>query len=288
MRQASFLYRQARDILCTTALMLLAVFSTAHAHDIPPNTPSALMQQVGFEPQLNGAVPTDLPFTDEYGRPVRLSQYFHGKPVILAPVYYTCPVLCNQVIEGLSTALRVVSMDAGKEFEVVAVSFNPQEHPSDALTKKEDAIARYHHAGSEVGWHFLTGADSSIQPLMRAINFRYAYDTQTRTYVHASGVVVLTPESKISRYFYGVEYAARDLRLALIESSQRKIGTVVDHVLLYCYEYNPSTGRYGTAIVRLLRGTAVLVMVSLFGAIVLFVRRDRKGPPPMASKGGLP
>lgn len=269
-------------------VMTLHVAPYGLAHEVPPNTPSPVLQQVGFEPRLNAEIPTDLQFTDEYGSRVRLSNYFGKKPVVLAPVYYTCPILCNQVVEGVAAGLRVLNFDAGRDFEVVAFSFNPGEKSSEALAKKEDAVARYHHAHTAAGWHFLTGDESSIQALTRAMNFRYAYDAESRTYVHASGIVLLTPAGRISRYFYGVEFAPRDLKLALVEASEGKTGSIIDHVLLFCYQYNPATARYGTAIVRLLRTGGVFTVAALSLAIVFFVRRERRARRALSVRGGVP
>ncbi|MBI2816343.1 MAG: SCO family protein [Acidobacteria bacterium] len=278
-----------RALARTVLLFVMSLVATAYglAHEAQPNTPSPLLQQVGFEPQLNGEIPADLQFTDEYGSQVRLSDYLGKKPVVLVPVYYTCPILCTQVVQGVAAGLRALRFDAGKDFEVVAFSFNPQDNSSEALAKKQDAIARYHRPHTAAGWHFLTGDQESIQALTRAINFRFTYDPKTRTYVHAAGIVVLTPAGRISRYFYGVEYAPRDLRLALVEASEGKTGSIIDHVLLYCYQYDPATARYGTAIMRLLRGVGVFTVVGLFTAILFFVRRERRARRALPVRGGV-
>jgi protein SCO1/2 len=284
--------RHKKRAVATFSYSLLAVFLLVAgplllAHDVSTNSQPSILKEVGFEPTLNAAIPPDLQFLDETGRSVRLRDYFGKKPLVLALVYYTCPMLCNQALEGIAAALRVLKLDAGKDFDVVAVSINPQETPAAAMTKKEDSVARYHHTNTEAGWHFLTGQQSSIAALASAVGFRYLYDAKTKTFVHASGILVLTPEGRISRYIYGIEYAPRDLRLALVEASAGKIGTAVDHVLLFCYEYDPATGRYGGAIMRVLRLTGVLIVVALVASILIFLRRERRALRHIATGGDV-
>ena len=269
-------------VACLAAsLLLLWLVPTA---PIAAQTPSVsslppLLRQVSFDPQLNAAVPLELTFHDEAGRVVRLGDYFAGKPVILALVYYSCPMLCNQVLQGLASSLRALSFDAGRQFRVVVVSFNPLETPSTAAAKKQDALERYHRAGTEAGWHFLTGEPPSIEALTRAVGFRYAYDSQTKLYAHASGFVILTPQGRISRYLYGIEPAPRDLRLGLVEASANKIGTPVDRILLFCYQYDPTTGKYGALVMRLVRFGGILAVLGLVVSILLFRRREQHAPP---------
>ena len=260
-----------------TCLLLLALVS---ARPIASQTPPAstlppLLRQVSFDPQLNAAVPLDLTFHDEAGRAVRLQDYFVGGPVILALVYYGCPMLCNQVLQDLSSSLRVLSFDPGKQFGVVAVSFDPQETPAMAAAKKQDTLERYRRPGTAAGWHFLTGEEPSITALTRAVGFRYAYDPKTKLYAHASGILVLTPQGRISRYFYGIEYAPRDLRLGLVEASANKIGSPVDRILLFCYRYDPATGKYGALVMRLVRLGGILAVLGLAASILMFRRREQ-------------
>ncbi len=262
--------------LCAVFLML-SIFSAPLAAQAPPQSSlPPLLRDVGFDPQLNAALPLDLPFRDENGRDVRLSDYFGAKPVILALVYYQCPMLCNQVLAGLVSSLRILSFNPGREFNIVAVSFDPQETPAMAATKKHDTVERYRRAGTEPGWHFLTGDEASIAALTRAAGFRYAYDLKTNLYAHASGILVLTPQGKISRYFYGIEYAPRDLRLGLVEASANKIGTPVDHLLLFCYQYDPGTGKYSALVFRLVRLGGILAVLSVVISILLFHRREQR------------
>jgi len=229
---------------------------------------------VDFDPQLNVPLPLDLAFRDETGRAVQLREYFNGKPVVLAFVYYACPMLCNQIQVSLVGVLKMISFDAGKEYSVVFVSFDPRETPQLAAGKKKDAVERYARPGTAAGWHFLTGDAASIAALTRAANFRYAYDAQKNLFAHASGILVLTPEGRISRYFFGIDYPPRDVRLGLVEASAGKIGTPMDHVLLFCYQYDPSSGRYSAMVLRMVRGGGILVVLLILSAIFIFRRRE--------------
>ena len=202
------------------------------------------MQKVGFDQRLNEQVPLDLEFTDEAGQPVKLGDYFGDKPVILVLAYYRCPMLCTLVLNGLAQGMMDVPFDVGKEFQVVTVSFDPRETPELAAAKKKTYIERYGRPGAAAGWHFLTGSAASIKKLTRAVGFRYAYDARLDQFAHASGIMVLTPAGKISRYFYDVKYSGRDLRLGLVEASENKIGSPVDQILLYCFHYDPTEGSH--------------------------------------------
>jgi len=241
----------------------------AHPH-LPP-----LFREVGFEQRLNEEVPLDLTFRDEAGRTVSLREYSGSRPVILVPVYYSCTTLCPILLDGLARGLRPVSLNAGKDFEVIAVSFNPRETPGQAAARKEHVLTRYGRPGAANGWHFLVGTEASIQPLMKAIGFRYAYDATTDQYAHAVGIVVLTPQGKIARYFYGIDYPPRDLRLGLVEAAGGRIGTPIDQVLLMCYHYDPLTGQYGLIVMNVVRLAGLATLLALGAFIVVMVRRDR-------------
>ena len=232
------------------------------------------LQNVGFEPPLNGPIPLDLNFRDESGRDVRLRDYFDHKPVLLALVYYGCPMLCDQVEQGVVGSLKMLSFNAGRDYEVVFVSFDPRETPAMAARKKESALSRYGRPETSSGWHFLTGASESIDALTKAANFRYTYDAKLGLFAHASGVMLITPDGRISRYFYGVEYPARDVRLGLVDASAGKIGTPIDHLLLYCFQYNPETARYSSTIFRIVRLGGVFTILTIVAGILLFRRRD--------------
>jgi protein SCO1/2 len=237
--------------------------------------PKAL-DNVGIDQKLGEQVPLDLMFRDEGGREVRLGEYFNqGRPVIISLVYYECPMLCNQVLNGLAGSLKTLSFDVGKEFDVVTVSFDARETPQLAAAKKASYMARYGRAGAEKGWHFLTGDQKNINALTQAVGFRYAYDESTNQFAHASGIMLATPEGKLARYFYGIEYAPKDMRLSIVEASANKVGSPVDTLMLYCFHYDPATGKYGLAIMNVVRLSGIL---TVFGIVaLLIVLRRRRG-----------
>jgi protein SCO1/2 len=236
--------------------------------------PKAL-QNVGFDQRLNEQVPLDLSFTDDQGERVQLAKYFGQKPVILVLAYFRCPMLCTQVLNGLVQGLRETPFTAGKEFDVVTVSFDPNETTDMAAAKKRTYVHSYGKAESADGWHFLTGDLQSISRLTHAVGFRYAYDAQSDQFAHAAGIVILTPTGKISRYFYDVHYSGRDLRLGLVEASHNKIGSPIDQVLLFCFHYDPTAGKYGATIMNFVRAGGVLTMIALVSMIVLLLRGER-------------
>ena len=249
------------------------------AQGAPAGAAPAALRDVGFDQRLGEGLPLDAEFRDEQGRTVKLGDYFGKKPVVLSLVYYQCPMLCTLALNGLSSALSVLQLDVGKEFEVVTVSFEPKDTPELATAKKDTYLKRYKRAGAEKGWHFLTGDTMSIMRLTQAVGFRYAWDERTRQWAHPAGIVVATPEGRLARYLYGVEYAPRDLRLALVEASAGKVGSPVDAVVLYCYQYDPSTGRYSAAIMRLVRLGATLTLLGLGAFVVVMLRRERASRP---------
>ena len=260
---------------------LLALSTVAGAQTVPggvgrPSTglPPSLLN-VGFEPPLNGQIPLDVAFHDETGRDVRLSEYFgHGKPVLLALVYYGCPMLCNQIEQGVVGSLKMLSFNAGQEFDVVFVSFDPRETPDMAARKKEAALSHYGRKETAAGWHFLTGSKESIDAVTTAANFRYSFDASSGIFAHASGIMLLTPDGRISRYFYGVEYPSRDVRLGLVDASAGKIGTPIDHLLMYCFQYDPSTARYSATILRIVRIGGLFTIFTIVAGILIFRRRE--------------
>ena len=238
------------------------------------------LREVGIDQKLDGQLPLDLVFRDEGGREVRVEEFFRGRPVILAPVYYECPMLCNQVLNGLTESLKAVSLGAGDEFEVVAVSFDPRESSALAAAKKKSYVRRYGRTGADAGWHFLTGDQASITRLTDAVGFRYRWDEATNQFAHASAVMVLTPRGKISRYFYGVDYAPSDLRLGIVEASEGKVGSPVDQLLLYCFHYDPVTGKYGAAVMNVLKLFSVVFLIVVGTLYVLLRRRNVRRPLP--------
>jgi protein SCO1/2 len=235
-----------------------------------------ILSKIGIDQRLNAQVPLDLTFVEESGREVRLGEYFGKRPVILALVYYECPMLCTQILNGLVSALGTLKFDVGREFDVVAVSINPREGPGLASQKKAAYLERYGRPQTAAGWHFLTGREENIRRLADVVGFRYEYDAEIGQYAHGAGVEVLTPRGVVSRYFYGIEYSPRDLRLGLIEASEERIGTPVDDVLLLCFHYDPSTGKYGATALGLVRIGAVLTLVAFLTFLVVSLRRERR------------
>jgi protein SCO1 len=262
----------------TAALLTLSALGTAQT--IPTDAGKAssslppVLLNVGFEPPLNGQIPLDTAFRDETGRDVRLRDYFGQKPVLLALVYYSCPMLCDQVEQGVSGSLKMLSFNAGRDFQVVFVSFDSRETPQMAAKKKYTVMSHYNRPDTADGWHFLTGSQDSIDAITKAANFRYSFDTKSGIFAHASGILLLTPDGRISRYFYGVEYPSRDVRLGLVDASAGKIGTPIDHLLLYCFEYDPSTARYSATILRIVRLGGIATILVLVAGFVIFRRRD--------------
>ena len=257
----------------------------------PTRNAAALMARVGFDQNLDAQVPLDIPLRDEAGRPLVLGDLLGKKPVILNLVYYECPMLCNEVLNSLLRSLNALSFEVGKEFDVVTVSIDPTEDPPLAARKKARYLARYgtqgalgyqRKASAERGWHFLTAGEPAIQRLAGAVGFRYVYDPESKQYAHAAGIVVLTPEGKISRYYYGLSYPARDLRLGLSEASAGKIGTPIDRMLLMCYHYDPKTGKYNFAAMSAIRLLGTLTMLGLGSYLFVMFRRDFRGGGPNA------
>ncbi len=232
-------------------------------------------QGIGFDQRLGEELPLDAVFVDEAGREVRLGTYFGSRPVILALVYYECPMLCTLVLDGLARSLKAVDFDPGTDFDVVVVSFDPGETPEMAAAAKRKTVSRYGRLDTAAAWHFLTGDGSSIDRLTEAAGFRYRYFEETDEYSHAGGVVLVTAEGKISRYAFGIEYAPRDLRLALVEASENRIGTAVDQLLLFCFHYDPATGKYSAAVMNLVRAGGILTLLALGLSFVLMTRRRR-------------
>jgi len=260
--------------------MLLLGACALRAQTIPGNVgpaaatmPPALLN-VGFEPPLNGLMPLDLAFRDETGRSVQLREYFGQKPVVLAFVYYNCPMLCDQVEQGVVGVLRMLSFNPGHDYEVVFVSFDSRETPEMAAGKKKKALAHFRRPETDSGWHFLTGSKESIEAATKAANFRFSFDAKSNLFAHASGVLILTPDGHISRYFYGVEYPGRDMRLGLVDASAGKIGTPIDHVLLFCYHYDPTTAKYSASILKIIRLGGVLTILCIVGGILISRRRE--------------
>jgi protein SCO1/2 len=241
------------------------------------NQKISILDQVGIDQHLNQRIPLEAQFTDENGQTVSLKQYFGVRPVLVTMVYYQCPMLCSQELNGLTSSLNVLSQfNVGREFDVITVSFDPTETPELAAESKKKFLERYRRPGAAQGWHFLTGKKDQIELLSQSLGFRYAWDPEIKQYAHASGIMLLTPDGRIAQYYYGIEYAPRDLRLGFIEAAQGKIGTVVDQVLLYCYHYDPARGKYGAAVFNILRIGALATVLVICGFMFIMIRRERR------------
>ena len=237
------------------------------------------LRDIGFDQNLGAQLPLDLVFRDEQGQSVRLGDLFRGRPVVLSIVYYECPMLCTLVLNGLVSALKPVNLEPGRDYDVIAVSFDPKETAALAAAKKKVYLERFGKATASSSWSFLTGEPAEIEQLTRAVGFRYAWDERTHQFAHPSGILVVTPEGKIARYLFGVEYVPKDVRLALVEASAGKVGGFADQILLFCYKYDPTRGRYSAAVINLVRAGAVLTIVSLVTFIGVSRRRDRRNRP---------
>jgi protein SCO1 len=271
-------------------LLVCAGIASAQIYG-PPQTqvyaPSRLLQKVGINQKMGAQIPLDLPLTDEAGHEVELRQYF-GKPVILALVYYQCPSLCNLVLNGIMRSVKDLDLAAGDQYQVIAVSFDPRETPSMAAAKKQTYLREMYpkemypnddrrQAAAAKGWHFLTAPETSSMALADAVGFRYVYDEMTNQYAHSSAIMILTPAGRVARYLYGIEYPARDVRLGLVEASDEKIGTPTDQVLLYCFHYDPTTGKYALVVMNVLRLAALITLGALVTFMVVMFRRDFRG-----------
>jgi protein SCO1/2 len=279
---------RALSALCGKSFLLAAILllaSAAGAQSMskgimspPANVRPPYLTNVGIEQHLDGQVPTDLAFVDDTGRPVKLGDYFGKKPLILNLVYYNCTMLCGEALAGLSASMKMIKFDVGNQFDVVTVSFNPKETAEIAAAKKVEYLKRYGRPNAAAGWHFLTGPPESINALTKAVGFQYQYDATKNQYAHATAIMVLTPQGRIARYFYGVDFPPKDLRLGLVEASKGKIGNPVDQVLLYCYHYDPAAGKYGAVVSNMLKVGAGLTIFLIGGMLLILIRLDRVAP----------
>jgi protein SCO1/2 len=255
--------------LATTLLLAVLLQS-------PPSPQSALLREVGFDQHPGAAVPRAVELVDESGARVPFDSVLRGRPVVLALVYYRCPMLCTLVLNGLLRAARATSFDAGRDYDIVAISIDPAEGPELAASKRGEHVAAYGRASGADGWRFLTGPEASVRAIASAVGFRYAKDPRSGEYAHASGLVLLTPDGRVSRYLFGVEYAPRDLQLGLVEASAGTIGGLVEQLLLLCFHYDPASGRYGFAIVTALRALGAATVAAIAGFILWHLRRERR------------
>ena len=267
------------------AILLVLTGIGAEAANAQQATTLPILSKVGITQNLNAQIPPDLMFRDEAGNSVRIGDYFGRKPIVLSLVYFDCPALCTEVLNGELRTMKAMSLDLGKDFDVVTVSFEPKDTPALARAKRDVYAGQYGRSGAADHWHFLTGDQESIDALTNVAGFQYAYDSSIRQYAHAAAILVLTPEGRIDRYFYGVIYPARDARLGLVEASEGKIGTLTDHALLYCYQYDPMTGKYGVVVMNVLRAAGGLTVLILGIFMTMMFLRERKRPsgiPPAA------
>lgn len=262
-------------LLIAGAGICLGVWTGAAKAQVAPMT-GKLLDDVGIEQRPGAEVPLDLWFRDADDRPVQLRQLFRGRPVVLNLVYYRCPRLCKMTTAGLLRTLRVMELKAGQAFDILTISFDPREPASEAKAARRTALTLYEQPSATDGWHFLVGQADSINALVQSVGFRVAFDNDLDQYAHAAGLVILTPEGRVSRYLNGVEFASRDLRLALVEASNNRIGSVTDQVLLLCYQYNPKIGKYSFAVHGLLKGLGISTVLILAGSIVWMLRRERR------------
>ncbi|HEX3553649.1 MAG TPA: SCO family protein [Thermoanaerobaculia bacterium] len=266
-----------------SALLLAAGVASAASSIVPSSEMPGVLKSVGYDQRIGERVPLDSPWRDEAGRPVKLGDFLGKRPAVLVLAYYHCPMLCDLVLQGVETGLRPLSLDPGRQFEVLVASIDPAETPAMAAKKKRELLARYARPGTEAGWHFLTGPRDSITRLTQAVGFRYVYDPARNQFAHAAGMVILTPGGQVSRYLLGVEFPARDIRLGLVESGDGKLGTVVDQVLLYCFHYDPLVGRYSAVTLNILRLSAVATVLGLALLVVLLRRRETAEPGPLGA-----
>ena len=255
----------------------LAQYGRPPQSSMPQGGKPEVLKQVGIEQRLDEQVPLDTPFRDEAGREVRLGDYFKaGRPVLLSLVYYECPMMCNEILNGQVGMMEALKFDAGREFEAVTVSFDPRETPEVAARKKQTYVKRYGRKGADEGWHFLTGSQESVDRLTRAVGFNYSWDEASKQFAHASAIMVVTPEGKLSHYFYGIEFPPKDVRLSLVEASAGRVGSPVDQLLLYCYHYDPTTGKYGPVIMNILRVLGVGTVAGVVALVLVLRRRERR------------
>jgi protein SCO1/2 len=244
--------------------------------DLDPATKKPrILEKVGIEQRIGQQLPLDTLFTDDHGKQVRLGDYFGKRPVVLALAYYECPMLCTQVLNDMTGALKTINFDAGRDFDVVVISINPKEGPMLAAEKKRTYVGSYGRPQTADGWHFLTGTDPSIHAVADAIGFRYAYDENIQQYAHAAGIYVVTPKGEVARYFLGLDYAPRGIRYALVEASEGRLGTVADQVILLCYHYDPATGKYGASTLAAVRIGGVLTVLAFVAFVVVSARQER-------------
>jgi len=288
------MYKRSRLIATLTLALVpaMSAFAQSPAGLAEPGDPTSarpgILSKIAIDQKIGHELPLDLPFVDDSGRAVKLGDFFGKRPVVLALVYYECPMLCTQVLNGLVSTLSVLTLNVGTEFDVVAVSFNPKEGPGLASQKKANYVERYGRPQTAAGWHFLTGPQDSITRLTDALGFRYAFDKEIGQYAHGAAIEVITPKGTIAKYFYGIEFSPRDVRLGLIEAADEHIGSMIDDVLLFCYHYDPASGKYGPAVLRLVRVAGVATIVAFAAFLTVSLRRERAQASANSARGAMP
>ena len=274
----------AVSLLATPAAAQMMTGTPTPGYLTAPGAPSQTMplalREIGFDQNIDQQLPLDAQFRDDEGNAVTLGSYYGTRPVLLAFVYYNCPMLCTQVLNAMTATISTLSLDAGKDFDVVMVGIDPRETPAQAAAKKAEYLHRYKRRGTDAGWHFLTGTEPEIKRVAKAAGFRYAWDEQTQQYAHPTGIIVTTTDGRLARYLFGIEYGPRDLKLALVEASDGKVGTFADQLILFCYHYDPMTGRYGVYVMRTLRVAGVVTVLSIGMFIVVMLRREKSQQTP--------
>jgi protein SCO1 len=260
-----------KSMACVPLVLALASggLRAAGGPNLPPD-----LSGIGIEQRLNAQIPLDMTFRDESGASVQLRSFFGSKPVVLAPVYYRCPMLCSQILSGVVAGLRPLSLKPGRDFDVVAISFDPADTPAEAMLKRTQYSHSYSSRAGVNGWHFLVGSQAAITPVMQAIGFHYRWDPVHKMFIHASGVMIATPEGRVARYLYGVEYEPKDLKLSLVEASHNRIGSAVDQILLFCYHYDPKTGKYGAIVLGSVKIGAIFILIAMSVGLFFLWRRD--------------
>lgn len=272
----------ATSFLALSCLLLFPIPGRAQS------TPSGVVKDVGFDQKLGDRLPLDLKFRDDSGRELRLGDLMGKKPIVLAPVYYQCPLLCNQLLTGLTRSLKPMSMTTGVDFDLVVYSIDPEDEPGIAHAKKAGYLERYGRPGAESGWHFLMGDQKSIDALSKAIGFRYTFNPKTKLFVHAAGILIVTPDGRIARYFYGVDFPTRELQGEITRAGSNKIGSPIGRLLLLCYDYDAATGKYTLSILRVIRVLGSATVLALFGFMFVMFRRDYLGKGGRSSGSGAP
>lgn len=271
-----FCWRRPLQQLQLLACMLVGLACPRAHADSQPVAARRIVQEIGLDQHLNAQVPLDLEFRDEHGAPVTVGNYVTDKPVILTLVYFRCPMLCTQVLNGLLESSQAISQTLGQDYHIVSVSIDPRETPAMAAAKKKRYVDSYYRPGADSGWHFLTGEQAAIDRLAETVGFRYVYDPKSDQYAHASGIIILTPDGRISRYYYGIDFVPDDLKSGLIDSSRKKIGTPIEQFLLLCFHYDPATGQYGFLIGNAIRIAGVLTVLVLGSFLWLMYRREKQ------------